>query len=441
MKKIKFAFLSLVMVLFVFTSCENNDAIVDEQQTTTESESITTALNQLARQYDDSGNLEVSSNSTGNVVLDFCFNFVYPLNLSYNNGTAVTVNDLDELVDVIINSTEALYVDGIVFPFDVEALNEDTNTIEVSTINNEDEFASLIENCAFDVEVPCDCYEVYEPVCVEITTPDGNTFTVSYPNACYAECDGFTEDDFVDGCFDNYNPIGGLDCFELNFPLSITINDGAETITVNSMEELRDAVYSAYGFDFVYPISATLEDGGEIVTINSVEDLAMLIETCYGEVSNCEECYNQPIEPVCVEVTAPTGETEILTYENACFALCDGYTENDFVDCPSAPLCSIDEMNALLFGCPWILVTTSEVIYTYVFNADNTVTITGGGVSYTSSWTLVTGVPGTNTPNVVMITGDNTMFNNQWIFVSCDADNLVVTSDDPNVGRIEQICD
>jgi len=50
---------------------------------------------------------------------DFCFKFVYPITLSYNNGTTVVVNNSDELLTVAQSMTSTLYIDGIAFPFDI----------------------------------------------------------------------------------------------------------------------------------------------------------------------------------------------------------------------------------------------------------------------------------------------------------------------------------
>ena len=91
MKNFKLTIFSLVIALMVFTSCTNNEPVVDNQQNTEESESIVTSLNRLSTQFDQNGNLTVSSNSSGNIIFDFCFDFVYPLDLSYNNGTTITV--------------------------------------------------------------------------------------------------------------------------------------------------------------------------------------------------------------------------------------------------------------------------------------------------------------------------------------------------------------
>ena len=225
----------LIVMAFVFTSC-SNDEPANIESTTQESTSITKSLEALRSKLNQDGSLNSNENPANNIIFDFCFDFVYPLELSYNTGAVVTVNDLDELIEVLINSTEDLYIDGISFPFDVEVYNETTGTIEVQTINNEEEFAALVENCGFDMVDPCECTGDYDPVCVEIEDIDGSTFIITYPNACVAECDGFTEADFVENCEDDIScNVNG--CFTLDFPLDI-ITDEGETITINSQERI-----------------------------------------------------------------------------------------------------------------------------------------------------------------------------------------------------------
>ena len=100
MKKFKLSIFGILILLLAFTSCNNEDAIVDTQQNTEESESITTTLGRLSQQYDENGNVDQANNPAGNIVFDFCFDFVYPIDLSFNTGTTVTVNSLDELIDI-----------------------------------------------------------------------------------------------------------------------------------------------------------------------------------------------------------------------------------------------------------------------------------------------------------------------------------------------------
>ncbi|MGB0981057.1 MAG: hypothetical protein ACPGUH_03050 [Winogradskyella sp.] len=395
MKNLKSAVLSMLMLLFLITSCTNNEPFVEDEQQTEESSSITEALNELKSNFDEYGNVTQTSNPAGNVVFDFCFDFVYPLTISYNNGTTVTIADLDGLVDVMINSTDNLYVNGIAFPFNVETYNENTNTIEIVTINNEEEFISLLDTCTFDDLEICDCSDELDPVCVEIIDPNGDTFTMTYPNACYAECDGFTDDDFLESCEEDYNPGGGVECFTLNYPFSIIVDDET-TITINSEEEFGNVLYNVYNFDFVYPFTVTLEDE-TVATINSSEDIEVILTDCYGDFgggNDCTECEDEPVDPVCIEYVSDSGETIIEVFPNMCVAECLGFTENNVVDCndDNEPAdCSEDGIVAYFTDCDvWYSTSslTPNSSAEFNFNADGTVTASMQNNAYNGTWSL-----------------------------------------------------
>jgi hypothetical protein len=408
MKNLKFTIFSIALALIVFTSCTNDESVDVNQPNTEDSESITTALDQLSRQFDMNGNLNADDNPAGNVVFDFCFDFVYPLDLSFNNGTTVTVNGLEDLVQVMLSSTSDLYVNGIAFPFDVEVYDEDDNEIEIETIEDEEDFIDLLEDCDFDDDDDCECFEVYDPVCVEISDPNGVTFTITYPNECYAECDGFDDDDFIEDCQDDYNP-NGFDCFEFNFPISVVTEDGA-IITINSEEELNTALYDVYVYDFVYPFSVTVfededddnddddddddDDEEEIVVINSAEDFEDILEDCYDyddDEYECEECEDAPIDPVCIQYEED-GVTIVTVFPNMCYAECEGFTLNNVVDCDGNTTCSEEEITELLTECEWYATTSlypNAVETEFYFESDGTVTVETENIEVTGSWEIV----------------------------------------------------
>jgi hypothetical protein len=325
------------------------------------------------------------------------------------------VNSLEDLVVVMINSTDELYVNGIAFPFDVETYNDNTDAIEVVTINNEDEFINLLENCDFD-EFDCECFEVYDPVCVEIEAPDGESFTLTYSNACYAACDGFTENDFIENCNDDYNGPGENDCFSFNFPLTIITDDG-NTVTVNSQEELDTALYNSYYFDFVYSFDVTLNDG-TLLTIGNEEAFIELLDSCFGD----DDCIcTDEANPVCVQYEE-NGELIILVFPNACYAECEGFTSNDFVECedinnPSG--CSEEDIEGLLVECQFWTVTIGDQGYTYVFGSDGIVNVSQNNDPITSgTWEVFTDPAGGGVG--VEINTNSGNFSNAWLFFDCD---------------------
>ena len=374
MKKFKISIFSILMVLAVFTSCTNEEVIVDPQQDTEESESIITTLSRLNEQFDENGNVDQAENPAGNVVFDFCFDFVYPINLSFNTGTTVTANNLDEVIEIYNASTENLYLNGIAFPFQVETYNENSNTLEIETINNEDEFLSLLEDCGFEDEVDdCFCTEEYDPVCIDITDLDGELFTISYPNACYAICDGFTEDDFSEECQQDYDS-GTNECFEFVYPISIILDEG-EPVSVNSREELFNATYGAYHIDLVLPLDIIIE-GGTVVTINDYYELENIIEDCFGD---------------------------------------DNFGDID---------CSIEDITNTLVSCFWQIDFVDDDQYLYNLNNDGTYQVQSGDSLLTfGTWNIVAG----NDTFYLSLNANISEYSDEWVVTVCD-ENLEMQS-------------
>jgi hypothetical protein len=374
MKKFKISIFSILMVHAVFTSCTNEEVIVDPQQDTEESESIITTLSRLNEQFDENGNVDQAENPAGNVVFDFCFDFVYPINLSFNTGTTVTANNLDEVIEIYNASTENLYVNGIAFPFQVETYNENSNTLEIETINNEDEFLGLLEDCGFEDEVDdCFCTEEYDPVCIDITDLDGELFTISYPNACYAICDGFTEDDFSEECQQDYDS-GTNECFEFVYPISIILDEG-EPVSVNSREELFNATYGAYHIDLVLPLDIIIE-GGTVVTINDYYELENIIEDCFGD---------------------------------------DNFGDID---------CSIEDITNTLVSCFWQIDFVDDDQYLYNLNNDGTYQVQSGDSLLTfGTWNIVAG----NDTFYLSLNANISEYSDEWVVTVCD-ENLEMQS-------------
>ncbi|WP_152611483.1 hypothetical protein [Psychroserpens damuponensis] len=391
MKHFKLILLSALFVACCFTSCTNNEPVVDEQNIN-DSASITTSLAALRTQFNSQGNVIPTENPTGNIVFDFCFDFVYPLHLSYNNSTTVTVNNLDELIDVSINTTNNLYISGIEFPFNVEVYNEDQDAIIITTIANETQFATLIETCDFNTSSSCECYEIYDPVCVDITAPNGQTFVMTYPNACYAECDGFTEADFIENCQGDYNNPGGSNCFTFNFPLSI-ITDNGDTITVNSQAELDTILYNSYYFDFVYSFDVTLADG-TLLSIGNQEAYIELLDSCNTN-TDCE------------------------------------------LDLPSLEglLTSCDLYEIVIFNQNGTLVDVNQVMY----NANGNLIVNGEiAVTDLGTWSL------DNSSNNLTLHMSGllnfTLLNGNWDFLDCSTGNLIFSNGDYTINLACQDC-
>ena len=295
--KLIFGFLLILVISIACTNDDSNIELAEVHQST----SIQNALNQLRSYYHEDGTLNEDMNPTNNLVFDFCFEFIYPLSLSYNNEVIVTVNSIEELVNVIINSSQELYITDVVFPFDVTLYDIESNELIIQTINNEEEFSNLIANCYFND--PCICTEEYDPVCVEIIAND-SVMVITFPNLCYAFCEGFTESDLVN-CENNtectiydLEVITG-DCNDDN-TYNMTINFQYEEIGELEFFDLYARNDELIGY---FPLSSlpltiiNFPSSGENydfvkVCINDNLDCCKEIEwlppNCNGQGSNCE---------------------------------------------------------------------------------------------------------------------------------------------------------
>jgi hypothetical protein len=273
MKKIKFLILLITVSVLTFYSCTDNSPIENEV-VAKKSVALRTTLNALKE----------SNNQAGRTTTNpFCFEFVYPISLSYNNGTIITVASLEGLIEILSNETLSLHIEGIVYPFQVQANGA------VTTINTEEEFMTLIVNCNF------------------------NTF---------------------------FEDLKSSYCFDLVFPITILAN--GTPVTINSQQELLlfgDAPGTPIAIEVVFSFSVSYN--GSTVVINDYYEFYEMVNNCGDNDCVCTLEYN----PVCVQT--PAG---IVEYGNLCFAQCDGYTQNDLVNCdPNG--CWISNFSITTVGC------------------------------------------------------------------------------------------
>jgi hypothetical protein len=260
MKKFKFLVAFVAILTMTIYSCSDNNP-VNEQKTAEKSISLRAALGKIKKDNNISGrNAEDQA---------MCFNFVYPITLSYNNGTQVTVTSFDGLLSLLTQENASLYLEGIAFPFQVQQEGE------ILTISNEDDFYLLIDNCGYN--------------------------TVS--------------DDFYI-----------FDCYDIVYPFSL-ITENNQTVVINNQQEFYTVITDGnnYVVDFVYPISLT--GNGQDVVINNLYELADVLSQC--DIQNgciCPAVY----DPVCVNDPV---NFITLTFGNACQAECAGYTTSDFITC------------------------------------------------------------------------------------------------------------
>jgi hypothetical protein len=291
MKNLKSLLFALITIVFLFSSCEDTSTNPQVQEG---SQATLDAIEALGLQFNADGSLNTTTNPTGNIIFDYCFDFVYPLALSYNNGTQITVNSLDELGNIIATSTETLYITNIQLPFDVEVQDSSTNGTIIQTINNEDEFITLVAFCEFGVN---DCIYTanFSPVCVTYTDANGDTETIQFQNMSYAACEGFTSADVV-SCDND-------DCEVSN--LEITVGDcnldGTYSITIDF--ETAHA-YNQY-FD-VYTRNNTIIGTYELINLPiTISNFVLSGETedyIKVAVNDYTDCYQETewLAPSCV---------------------------------------------------------------------------------------------------------------------------------------------
>ena len=395
MKSIKLLFYSLFISTILLTSCTNDD--VSEVPDMQESVSTQLALNQLSNLYADDGTAIESMNPTGHLIFDFCFEFVYPINLMYNNGSIITITSNEELIEVLINMTDQLHIAGIEFPFNVEIYNPETNEIELLTITNETEFTNLLASCFFDNF--CECDDEFDPVCIEIIEAN-QPITVTFPNACYAECEGFTENDFVD-CENSSD----CDISELEIEVGETHTNETYQLTINfEYENTNGQEY----FDLYVR-------NGVLLGYFQLSELPLTIE--HFPLSGRDYDYIK----VCINDNS-----------DCCEAI-----EWEAPSC-SADDCTEDIIASYLVECPWDI-NASSGDYVYIFNSDLSFSITLSDNSYSTSGTYSLSTNASGEIVVTMLEEFND-FNHEWTFSNCDFANLQVTSSDPNTNTIEINC-
>lgn len=154
-----------------------------------------------------------------------CFQFVYPIVLSYNDGSTVNVTSYSQLLDLLLDETVALHIVGIQYPFDIVQNSQN------QTINNEPAFQTLISNCGYDV---VDVNEV-------ISVIDG-CFTVNYPFTLYVNGNAQTFNSQSDAqqYFINYS--GDIQSINFDYPFTVDMVSDSSQMTINDDYELVNLI-------------------------------------------------------------------------------------------------------------------------------------------------------------------------------------------------------
>jgi hypothetical protein len=266
MKKSLLVLIAVGIISIFFNSCSEQTSSEIQAETTKSS-----ALRSILNGFKVQNNISGKSTQTN----DFCFDFVYPITLSYSNGTTVVATSQASLISLLTTENSAVYIDGIVFPFQVVLASTSTT----QTITTEAQLWTLVESC-------------------NIPTNDDYVFT----GPCY---------DFV-------------------YPLSVVTYDN-QTVVVPNYDAFLALFTSPSSttviVDFVYPFSVVYQN--QTVVISNSYDFWEINENCTIDSScNCPTIY----APVCVNI----GNNDIVEFPNSCTAECAGFTSADFVVCTNS---------------------------------------------------------------------------------------------------------
>lgn len=244
MKTIKVLMLLVAFSAATFYSCSDENSINTETNAQ-KSIALRTVLNQLKKD-NAAGRSAVSTTPPTSL----CFEFVFPLTFTYNNGTAITASNLVGLLAILNNESPSLHLDGIVFPFQVQA------STTVQTIADEGDLIALIVQCGLPT--------------------------------------------FNDDLQFSY-------CFDIEFPIQIAT--GGQIVTIHSQTELNTYLSnpnSGVEAQIVYPISVINQN--QTIIIHNVFEFYDIVNSC-----NVNECIcTLEYMPVCVNT--PNGTVEFSNF-------------------------------------------------------------------------------------------------------------------------------
>ncbi|MEZ4930611.1 MAG: hypothetical protein R2788_00580 [Saprospiraceae bacterium] len=206
--------------------------------------------------------------------------FVYPLNITDQDGNSLTVADTEALADAFADCIPNMGWDDdfpewffpawvisyeyscyqLVYP--VTLLDMDSMAI---TVSDENELVSYLADG--------NLYSFAFPLNLE--DEDGNPATAADQGELFdllAQC---SPEPGPGGC-----GIGTFGCYQLGYPATLLLVDGS-TVVVNDDDEFAEVVFSGEWAGFEYPLTLIDEDGNSIV-VNNEEELNEAMFDCAG---------------------------------------------------------------------------------------------------------------------------------------------------------------
>ncbi len=180
-----------------------------------------------------------------------------------------------------------------------------------------------------------------------------NGDTLTYSNACFAECAGFDREDFI-----TCQPNACL-CPPVRDPVCVRLADG----TIREFDNKCFALCSGFKESDIVPC-----DSGDCVcpwyygpvcVIDANGDTLTFSNPCFAECAGYDstdfvecrpnDCICPPVyDPVCIKLA----DGNIISYNSRCEALCNGFEESDIVPCASECDCPTDEYDPVCIIMP-----------------------------------------------------------------------------------------
>ena len=306
----------LVVFGIGFTSCTKEDVIVDETENPVvevESGVVNPLIDNLA---------SLSSGSDEGVELA-CFVIDFPFSLDID-GEITEVTTEEELATALESLTEQSFVD-FVYPLDVtyddgteesiadgEALGEafascipdDGWTVDTTTVS-EDAFPAFLftaEEGCFDLVYPVTLTgldgDVYtadsEEDFIELLADATDILFFDFPITIVGE-DGEQVIESGEELFEAFASCwedgtgydttwtygGDIGCYGVEFPFSVVLANG-NTVEVNNHDELCALMIEGTIAEFVYPLNL-IDAEGNVIAVNSQEELDAALADCWGD--------------------------------------------------------------------------------------------------------------------------------------------------------------
>jgi hypothetical protein len=340
MKFLKTALFAGLLALIGFSSCTKEEIFLQDTDLQTIDPTETTTNGLMALTQPNGDGLDLG-----------CISIDYPFSMVTLSGVEVAIEDEEAFLDAIEDMDDPLL--DFVYPLNVTG--EDG---EMSTVNDADELADLFVDCvpgngwgdeypdwfipAWNINLEDYCVQLAYPTTIldidstaipiaddeELISylADGNLYSFAFPLDLEDE-DGvlvtieipYDLFDFLVDCTPNSGTggfgLGSFGCYGLAYPLTLELVDGG-TLEVNNIDEFSNAILNGEVVGFAFPVTLIPEVGTELV-VNSQQELDDALLACndIGGGFNLGEviCYDH-VYPIQVE-NLDTGE--IITINNA----------------------------------------------------------------------------------------------------------------------------